>query len=64
MGEILHLVQSHTGCGAKGGEDGSRHGGDDLHDPLDGFLFRHNGQLFSNLIVFSLLFKRSVPEGD
>ena len=39
---ISSLVQSHTGRGAEGGEDGSRHGGDDLHDPLDGFLFRHS----------------------
>ena len=42
MGEILFfLVQSHTGRGAEGGEDSSRNGGDDLHDPLDSFLFRH-----------------------
>ena len=44
------LMEPHTRRGAKGSEDGSRHGGDDLHDPLDGFLFRHTLSDFNGLI--------------
>ena len=42
-------MESHAGRGAEGGEDGSRYGGDDLHDPLDGFLFRHTLSDFNGL---------------
>ena len=42
-------MESHTGRGAKSGEDGSRYGGDDLHDPFDGFLFRHTLSVFNGL---------------
>ena len=45
MFDVPHRVlisDSHAAGSAEGCEDGSRYGCDDLHDPLDGFLFRHS----------------------
>ena len=49
MSEILFLVQSHTGRGSKSCEDGSRYGGDDLHDPFEGFFLCHKLSDFNGL---------------
>ena len=48
----LILMESHAGRGAEGGEDGSCYGGDDLHDPLDGFLLCHTLSDFNGLTCF------------
>ena len=39
------FLEAHARRGAEGGEDGSRYWGDNLHNPLQRFSFRHNYKL-------------------
>ena len=44
---LMGLSDTHTTRCAKGGEDGSSHGGDNLHNPLYSFFLSHSSLKFN-----------------
>ena len=44
---LMGLSDAHTTCCAKGGEDGSGHGGDNLHNPLKSLFLSQSSLKFN-----------------